>query len=253
MSLVARHLESHGIPTVVLGAARDIVEECGVARFVFTDFPLGNPCGRPHDPETSRRWSTRLTPGPKPLLPPRNSSARRRLAPAASTSIRRWAASSSGLQQQRALDADVELAQARVAHAQVESRRFWAELKLDTGPDLSLIEDQVLVWSELVRNIEGELPDWQRQTEDELLAAQSINRDDLDRTTQRVLDQRVGTARETLAHVGALNAALADLDLLMTAVDNAIADYSSRFRLLALQRRSLSQDRLDPRHRVDGK
>ena len=83
----------------------------------------------------------------------------------------------------------------------------------------------------MIRDIEGELPDWQRQTEDELLAAQSINRDDLDRTAQRVLDQRVGTARETLAHVSTLNAALADLDLLMVAVDNAIADYSSRFRL----------------------
>lgn len=49
MSLVARHLEQIGIPTVVIGSARDIVEQCGVARFVFTDFPLGNPCGRPHD------------------------------------------------------------------------------------------------------------------------------------------------------------------------------------------------------------
>ena len=49
MSLVARHLEANGIPTVVVGSARDIVEQCGVARFVFTDFPLGNPCGRPYD------------------------------------------------------------------------------------------------------------------------------------------------------------------------------------------------------------
>jgi hypothetical protein len=55
VSLVARHLESHGIPTVVVGAARDIVEECGVARFLFTDFPLGNPCGRPHDPEMQQQ------------------------------------------------------------------------------------------------------------------------------------------------------------------------------------------------------
>ena len=35
--------------TVVLGSARDIVEHCGVPRFVFTDFPLGNPCGKPYD------------------------------------------------------------------------------------------------------------------------------------------------------------------------------------------------------------
>jgi D-proline reductase (dithiol) PrdB len=54
VSLVARHLEEHGIPTVVFGCARDIVEHCGVPRFVFTDFPLGNPTGRPFDPECQR-------------------------------------------------------------------------------------------------------------------------------------------------------------------------------------------------------
>ena len=54
MSLVSRHLESQGIATVVLGSARDIVEECGVARFLFTDFPLGNPVGKPDDPVMQR-------------------------------------------------------------------------------------------------------------------------------------------------------------------------------------------------------
>ena len=54
MSLVARHLESNGLPTVVVGSARDIVEECGVARFLFVDFPLGNPCGRPYDRDMQR-------------------------------------------------------------------------------------------------------------------------------------------------------------------------------------------------------
>ena len=33
--------------TVIIGSALDIVEHCGVPRFLFTDFPLGNPCGRP--------------------------------------------------------------------------------------------------------------------------------------------------------------------------------------------------------------
>tara|TARA_Y100001934_G_scaffold277578_1_gene376686 strand:- start:889 stop:1254 length:366 start_codon:yes stop_codon:yes gene_type:complete len=49
VSLVARHLEANGIATVIVGSARDIVEECGVARFLFVDFPLGNPCGKPWD------------------------------------------------------------------------------------------------------------------------------------------------------------------------------------------------------------
>mgnify|MGYP001823258808 CR=1 FL=1 len=49
MSLVARRLEESGVATVVIGSARDIVEEAGVPRFVFVDFPLGNPCGKPGD------------------------------------------------------------------------------------------------------------------------------------------------------------------------------------------------------------
>ena len=47
MSLVARYLEANGIPTVMMGSALDIVEHCGVPRFHFADFPLGNPCGHP--------------------------------------------------------------------------------------------------------------------------------------------------------------------------------------------------------------
>jgi len=55
VSLVARHLEENGIPTVIIGAARDIVEHCGVPRFVFTDFPLGSPCGEPFDVAMQQR------------------------------------------------------------------------------------------------------------------------------------------------------------------------------------------------------
>jgi D-proline reductase (dithiol) PrdB len=73
VSLVARYLEENGIATVVIGSARDIVEECGVARFVFSDFPLGNPCGSPGDVEMQgailgmaldlleRAWTPRTT------------------------------------------------------------------------------------------------------------------------------------------------------------------------------------------------
>ncbi len=52
LSLAARHLEAEGVATVVMGCARDIVEWCGVPRFLFSDFPLGNAAGRPHDPES---------------------------------------------------------------------------------------------------------------------------------------------------------------------------------------------------------
>ena len=52
VSLAARYLEENGIPTVIMGCAKDIVEHVGVPRFLFSDFPLGNPTGKPHDPES---------------------------------------------------------------------------------------------------------------------------------------------------------------------------------------------------------
>ena len=71
VSLVARHLEEQGIPTVIMGCAKDIVEHCGVPRFLFSDFPLGNSAGRPHDP-TSQALTLELAlrvhesaPGPR--------------------------------------------------------------------------------------------------------------------------------------------------------------------------------------------
>ena len=49
VSLAARHLEENGIATLIMGCAKDIVEYCGVPRFLFSDFPLGNAAGPPRD------------------------------------------------------------------------------------------------------------------------------------------------------------------------------------------------------------
>jgi D-proline reductase (dithiol) PrdB len=71
VSLVARHLESEGIPTVVLGAAKDIVETVGIPRFAFSDVPLGNSAGLPHDvdsQQTALEFALRvleMAPGPR--------------------------------------------------------------------------------------------------------------------------------------------------------------------------------------------
>ena len=51
-ALVARLLEQSGIATVVMGCAKDIVEHVGVSRLLFSDFPLGNSAGRPHDAQS---------------------------------------------------------------------------------------------------------------------------------------------------------------------------------------------------------
>ncbi len=49
VSLIARHLEAAGMPTIIMGCARDVVEYAGVPRFLFSDFPLGNSAGKPGD------------------------------------------------------------------------------------------------------------------------------------------------------------------------------------------------------------
>jgi hypothetical protein len=73
-ALVARHLEAAGIATVVMGAAKDVVEHCGVPRFCFSDVPLGNAAGRPDDPlsqAATLELALRLlecSPGPRTTL-----------------------------------------------------------------------------------------------------------------------------------------------------------------------------------------
>ena len=54
VSLTAIALEAAGIPTVVLGAGKDIVEHVGAPRFAFSDVPLGNSAGLPHDADSQR-------------------------------------------------------------------------------------------------------------------------------------------------------------------------------------------------------
>ena len=59
LELAARALEAAGVATVLMGCAKDIVENCGVPRFLFSDFPLGNAAGRPHD-QSSQEDTLRL-------------------------------------------------------------------------------------------------------------------------------------------------------------------------------------------------
>ncbi|MEJ2129639.1 MAG: mechanosensitive ion channel [Woeseiaceae bacterium] len=133
------------------------------------------------------------------------------------------------LEQQRLLDAEVELALAEVALAKSEAELRWTELVLE-GAVIGELRDQALGWSDLVRSIEVRAPDWERQTEDELLAAQGTNRDNVNHASLRLLDQRVGTAQETLAEIGRLKGSVADLEMLMAVVDNAALEYEGAFR-----------------------
>ncbi len=134
------------------------------------------------------------------------------------------------LQQQKRVDAEVSLALAEVALAEAQARRWWTELQLATLPDMNVLQDQALEWSELLRRIDQTAADWQRSTEDELLAVQTVARDDLDRASRRLLDQRLGTAQGTLNRIADLGADVADLGLISQVVDQAVAEYSGAFR-----------------------
>ncbi len=54
MCLIARHLEAHGIATLVIGSALDILEAGRAPRAVFVDYPLGHTVGRPFDADNQR-------------------------------------------------------------------------------------------------------------------------------------------------------------------------------------------------------
>lgn len=49
VSLVARHLEANGIPTICVGSALDILQAGRVPRACFVDYPLGHSAGKPFD------------------------------------------------------------------------------------------------------------------------------------------------------------------------------------------------------------
>jgi len=136
------------------------------------------------------------------------------------------------LQQQKFLGAEINLAITETAYAQAQATRWWNELVLDAGPDTGALEDQVLVWSEIIRNTTQNAPEWKRETEDELLAVQSINRETLGRASKRLLDQRLATAQQSLAQVGELDTATDNLELLMSVVDNTAAKYTGAFKSL---------------------
>ena len=54
MGLVARALEAAGVPTLCLTSAHSITASVNPPRAAFSDLPLGNTAGRPHEPEFQR-------------------------------------------------------------------------------------------------------------------------------------------------------------------------------------------------------
>lgn len=55
MGLIARELESRGLPTVCLSSAYSITKSVNPPRAIYLDFPLGRTAGKPNDPALQRR------------------------------------------------------------------------------------------------------------------------------------------------------------------------------------------------------
>jgi small-conductance mechanosensitive channel len=70
------------------------------------------------------------------------------------------------------------------------------------------------------------MPEWQQDSQDELLAVQTTDRSGLNRASRRLLDQRLAVAQETLARIGEAEDAVQDLELLESVVDRAVAESS---------------------------
>lgn len=130
------------------------------------------------------------------------------------------------LLQQRLIDAEVAVAISDFELAKSQARRWWTELQLDTDSDMDELQEQALSWSKLVRTAPLNVPEWQQDSQDELLAVQTTNQTGLNRASRRLLDQRLAIVQSTLAHIGEVEGAAADLELLSSVVDRAVAESS---------------------------
>jgi hypothetical protein len=54
VGLIARAIETVGLPTVSISITKDLTEAVGVPRAVFVKWPLGHPLGEPHNPLQQR-------------------------------------------------------------------------------------------------------------------------------------------------------------------------------------------------------
>jgi len=130
------------------------------------------------------------------------------------------------LLQQKLIAAEVVVALSDFELARGQARRWWTELQLDTVPDMDDLQDQALTWSQLSRTVPLHIPEWQKDSQDELLTVQTMDRSGLIRSARRLLDQRLTTAQGTLSRINEVEGAAADLELLQAVVDSAVAESS---------------------------
>jgi potassium efflux system protein len=130
------------------------------------------------------------------------------------------------LQRQTVVDAEVRLALAKAELAKAESRHWWTQLQLDSNPNIKTLSTASVGWVKRVRDSRAAIVQWKSDTENELLAAQTVVGSDLDKAGRTLLAKRQETAQATLKKLTILDTALDDLVLLTEVVDDAAARYS---------------------------
>jgi len=134
------------------------------------------------------------------------------------------------LDRQKLVEAQVISALARLQSANAHALLAWAELLDGHAPDIKDLEERSLGTLGLVREIKDSIPDWQRDTGDELLAVETLNRDGLSRASRRLLDQRSGTAQATLARIEELQGVAEDLELILVVAETAFVENVGAFK-----------------------
>ena len=130
------------------------------------------------------------------------------------------------LQQQARIDAEVKLQLARIRQAIAEGVQGWHQLRVEEDSDIDALTALTQQWTELAQQSPELGLAWKTATQEELLRVQSVSRSQLDRDAQRLLDQRLTAAQQTLTRLGELDGAVDDLQLVIGVVERAAEDYS---------------------------
>ncbi len=133
------------------------------------------------------------------------------------------------LERQKLIEAQVEHTLARLKYMKSNTLLIWAEILVGEARDTSELQQLSLGEREFIREVDKNEQEWRRDTQDEILAAQTASRDGLNRAARRLLDQRSGTAQATLAQIEAMRAAADDLQLLSIVAENAFVEQVGPF------------------------
>jgi small-conductance mechanosensitive channel len=134
------------------------------------------------------------------------------------------------LVRQKLTEASVVSALAEVQAAKSRTLLIWAELLVGKAPDVKVLQEGSLFASALVRRVKDNALAWLADTQDELFAVQTADRDGLSRSARRLLDQRSGTAQATLSRIDELEAAAEDLGLLTAVAEDVFVENVGTFK-----------------------